>query len=201
MLTLTFEITLLSNYHSGAGYGKGFGLDSALLREADGALVLRGSGLAGLFRDSVYRLLKLKPLRQHDADEVQERLFGSPAQPKRWHFSSARPVERQSADAQIVQRVRIDPRTRRAEPRKLFSQEEGNAGQVFRFTITCAATDEAALDDAALLVAAARYIRQLGRSRRRGLGECVIHLTEVSGMKQISPDSWEAWFLERFERA
>jgi CRISPR-associated protein Csx10 len=201
MLTLTFEITLLSNYHSGAGYGKGFGLDSALLREADGTPVLRGSGLAGLFRDSVYRLLKLKPLSQHNTNEVQERLFGSPARAKRWHFSSARPVERQSADAQIVQRVRIDPRTRRAEPRKLFSQEEGNAGQVFRFTITCAATDEAALDDAALLVAAARYIRQLGRSRRRGLGECVIHLTEVSGMKQISPDSWEAWFLERFERA
>jgi len=200
MFILTFEIRLLSNYHSGAGYGKGFGLDSALLREADGTPVLRGSGLAGLFRDSVYRLLKLKPLSQHDSAEVQERLFGSPARPKRWHFSSARPIECQSANAQIVQRVRIDPRTRRAEPRKLFSQEEGNAGQVFRFTITCATIDEAALDEAALLVAAARYIRQLGRSRRRGLGECVIHLMEVSGTEQTPPDSWEAWFLERFER-
>jgi len=148
----------------------------------------------------VYRLLKLKPLASHNADHVLRRLFGSPAQAKRWHFSSARPVKHQSADAQIVQRVRIDPRTRRAEPRKLFAQEEGAAGQVFRFTLTCAAADEAALDDAALLVAAARYIRQLGRSRRRGLGECVIHLTEVSGTEQSPPDSWESWFLERFER-
>ncbi|MBN1935027.1 MAG: hypothetical protein JW934_10200, partial [Anaerolineae bacterium] len=58
-LDLTFEITFQSDYHVGAGYGKGFGLDSALLREADGKPALRGSALAGLLRGSVYRLLEL----------------------------------------------------------------------------------------------------------------------------------------------
>ncbi|HQE92104.1 MAG TPA: RAMP superfamily CRISPR-associated protein [Anaerolineae bacterium] len=209
-LELTFEITLKSDYHSGAGYGTGFGVDSALLREANGSLVLRGSGLTGLLRDGAYRLLKLEPLSRHcnnDNDEdankdALQRLFGSPAQAKRWHIASAHPIERKSADAQAVQRVRIDQRTRRAEPRKLFSQEEGHAGQVFRFTVTCPKNDVAALDEAALLVAAARNVRQLGRSRRRGLGECVIHLTDVTGLDKPKPtdQSWEDWFLARFEQ-
>lgn len=202
MLTLTFEIRLEANYHVGAGYGQGFNLDSALLREADGTPVLRGSGLAGLLRDGAYRLLRLPPLAKHPPGETLVRLFGSPAQAKRWRISSARPVEKRPADAQIVWRVRVDPRTRRAEPQKLFSQEEGVAGQVFRFNATCPYDDAAALDEAALLVAAARNVRQLGRSRRRGLGECVIHLTGVSGVDEAqkpADQSWEEWFLGRFD--
>jgi len=201
-IELTFKITFESNYHVGAGYGKGFGVDSALLREANGAPVLRGSAVAGLLRGGAYRLLELAPLQNHHRDETLMRLFGAPAQAKRWHIASARPVAPQAEDSQAVQRVRIDPRARRAEPRKLFSQEEGNAGQVFRFTVTCAADDDATLDDAALLVAAARNVRQLGRSRRRGLGECVIHLTGVNGIGDAEPvdQSWEDWFLDRFDR-
>lgn len=201
-LKLTFEITLLSDYHVGAGYGKGFGLDSALLREADGRPVLRGSALAGLLRGSAYRLLELPPLQRHPREEILQRLFGAPERAKRWYVASAHPATLQARDAYRVQRVRIDPRTRRAEPRKLFSQEEGLAGQVFRFTVTCPHSDESALDEAALLVAAARYTRQMGRSRRRGLGECVIHLTDVAGVTLAKPadTSWEDWFLERFNQ-
>lgn len=202
-LKLTFEIAFKADYHVGAGYGKGFGLDSALLREADGRPVLRGSTVVGLLRGSAYRLLELPPLQRHHRDKVLAQLFGAPAQAKRWHIGSARPATRQVEDSQPVQRVRIDPRTRRAEPRKLFSQEEGNAGQVFRFTATCAANDDAALDDAALLLAVARNVRQLGRSRRRGLGECVIHLTNVDGIEagKAVDQSWDDWFLMRFDRA
>ncbi len=201
-LTLTFEITFASDYHVGAGYGKGFGLDSALLREADGKPVLRGSALAGLLRGSAYRLLESPPLQKHPRDKTVQRLFGHPGQAKRWHVASAHPVERRPQDALAVRRVRIDPRTRRAEPHKLFSQEEGLAGQVFGFTITCPQSDETALDEAALLVAAARFTRQLGRSRRRGLGECVVHLTDVAGVDAEKPaeQSWEEWFLERFDQ-
>ncbi len=205
-LTLTFEIALESNYHFGAGYGKGFSLDSALLREADGAPVLRGSGLAGLLRDGAYRLLELSPLQKHNREETLARLFGSSAEAKRWHIASAHPVERTYEDSLAVQRVRIDPRTRRTEPHKLFSQEEGVTGQVFRFSVICtanAANYDAVLDEAALLVAAARNVRQMGRSRRRGLGECIFHLTETSGIDNAksTDQSWESWFLARFDRA
>jgi len=204
MLVLTFKIKLKSNYHIGAGYGSGFNLDSALLREADGTPVLRGTTLAGLLRDGAYRLLKLPPLAKYSKDESLDRLFGSPAQAKRWRISSARPVEKRSADAQVAWRVRIDLRTRRAEPQKLFSQEEGVAGQEFYFTVSCLRNDDVALDEAAFLVAAARNVRQLGRSRRRGLGECVIHLTDdVTGVDKAqkpADQSWEEWFLERFNR-
>lgn len=202
MLALTFKIKLRSNYHIGAGHGSGFNLDSALLREADGTPVLRGTTVAGLLRDGAYRLLKLPPLAKHRPDEILDRLFGSPAQAKRWRISSALPVEKRFADAQAAWRVRIDPRTRRVEPQKLFSQEEGAAGQEFYFTVTCLRNDDAALDEAAFLVAAARNVRQLGRSRRRGLGECVIHLIDVDGVDEAQKpagQSWEEWFLGRFE--
>lgn len=203
MFTLIFEIKFTSNYHIGAGYGKGFGLDSALLREADGTPVIRGSTLAGLLRNGAYRLLGLPPLQKYKRDRVLRQIFGDPAHPRRWHISSARPVERRIPDAQTVHRVRVDPRLRRAEPRKLFSLEEGLAGQTFQFSIHWPTCDKVALDEAAFLVAAARYVRQLGRSRRRGLGECQVHLTEVHGAsaEKDAAVSWQDWFLERFQKA
>ena len=208
-LELAFEITLHSDYHVGVGYGLGFGVDSALHRDADGVPVLRGSSLAGLLRDGLHRLAELPPLATRTQADLEERLFGTAGRAKRWRIASARPmgmgkplaaVLRPGEDAaQLVQRARIDPRTRRAEDRKLFSQEEGDARLKFRFTATCPATDDAALDEAALLVAAARYVRQLGRSRRRGLGECVIHLAQVAGVD--APPACENWLLERFRTA
>jgi CRISPR-associated protein Csx10 len=209
-LELTFEITLQSNYHVGAGYGLGFGVDAALQRDADGVPTLRGSGLSGLLRDGLYRLAELPPLKERGDADLPKRLFGTAARAKRWRIASARPVGmekplprdawRPGEDAaQQVQRVRIDPRTRRAQDRKLFSQEEGDARLKFHFTATCSVADDAALDEAALLVAAARYVRQLGRSRRRGLGECVIHLVRVTGVD--APPECEDWLLERFRAA
>lgn len=215
MLALTFQIQFDSDYHVGAGYGKGFNIDSALLREADGRPVLRGSALAGLLRDGALRLLILQPMANHKPEEILGRLFGTPKNAKRWRISSAHLNGKSAGDSHAVQRVRIDPIKRRAEEGKLFSQEEGLAGQGFFFSATCPCqnntTLEVALDEAALLVAAARNVRQLGRSRRRGLGECIICLTNVatdvtgaSGAREtLNPDDqpWQDWLLERFDRA
>jgi CRISPR-associated protein Csx10 len=206
-LRLTFDITLRSDYHVDAGHGLGFGVDAALQRDADGVPVLRGSGIVGLLRGGLEWLTKLPPLGGYKQD-LSDQLFGTPKRAKRWHFTSARPVGleqplRKGAwhpgqdGAQQVTRVRVDPRTRRAKPRRLFSQETGDASLEFRFTATCPFADDAALDEAALLVAAARYVRQLGGSRRRGLGECVIHLMDIDGVPE-SFDSTEAGFLQRF---
>lgn len=201
MLTLTFEIELRSDYHVGAGYGIGFGVDSVLLREQDDTPVLKGSMLAGLLRDGARRLLQALPSKKDPIDDVIDKLFGSPEREKSWRISSARPKSRPVQDSSPRWRVRIDPRTRRSEPYKLFSQEEGVAGQRFRFSVTSLYSDEVALDEAALLVAATRFVRELGRSRRRGLGECVIHLVDVAGTEtgQLLDESWEEWFLKRFE--
>jgi CRISPR-associated protein Csx10 len=141
------------------------------------------------------------------------RLFGTPRSPKRWRIGSARPVGLDTptpgggkpgeTGAQVVQRVRVSPRTRRVEERKLFSQENGDGRLRFRFTIQCWEDGEAALDEAALLVAAARNVRELGRSRRRGQGECRIHLvgpSELSGLKPAGDESLEQALLTRFEQ-
>ena len=154
---------------------------------------------------------------QYDADKTECpicRLFGTPRTPKQWRISSARPAgleqvgpsksgwEPKETAAQVVHRVRIDPLTRRAEAGKLFSQEQGDGRLQFRFTAECRREGEAALDDAALLMAAARNVREFGRSRRRGQGECRIHLvapTSLSGITQASSQSLEQALLDRFE--
>ena len=149
----------------------------------------RGSALSGLLRDGAYRLLKLPPLKKYSAEEstneILKRLFGSPKQAKRWRISSARPGEKILDDAQSIHRVRIDPRTRRAESGKLFSKKKV-CPDIFLFTITCPNSGKAELDNAAILIAAARFVRQFGRSRKRGLGECSIHLIDAIGIDEAS---------------
>jgi len=229
-LKLTFQIKMESDYHVGAGHGLGTEVDSALLRDADGVPVLRGTILNGLLRDGLWRLLQQKQMQrwrrcqesgksgeeqrycgQYDPGKHPElcpicRLFGTPRTMKRWRIGSARPegqkwltgtsYKPEETVRQRVVRVRVNPRTRRAAPRQLFSQEHGGRLK-FTFTATCPTADEAALDEAALLVAAARFVRQLGRSRRRGQGECLISLIAVEGA--ALGDNSQETLLQRFE--
>jgi CRISPR-associated protein Csx10 len=127
------------------------------------------------------------------------RIFGTPGRPKPWAFRTARPVDeglpsggdrpRCPWDGHRVTRARVSPRTRRAEARKLFSQEQGDGRLVFRFIAHTAREGKAAAEEAAFIVAAARVARGLGRGRRRGQGACRIHL--------VDPTAEEEW-LRRF---
>lgn len=200
MLTLTFRVEFRSNYHLGAGYGKGFATDSVLLRDADGKPVLRGTAVAGLLRDGACRLLEIIPYSA-DGRSCVDTVFGTPEREKAWRFSSAKLVSAPARLPTVRWRARIDPRTRRVEPNKLFSQEDGLEGTVFQFDATRIHDSETGLNEAALLTAAARMVRGAGRSRRRGFGECVIHLVDVTGVDGQKPPevSWEDWLLERFE--
>ncbi len=230
-LKLTFKITLESDYHISAGHGKGALIDSALLRDGDDVPVIRGTTLSGLLRDGLWRLLQMEPLKEkvrdiHDSERYCGqyatesdydlcplcRLFGTPRRPKAWRISSARlktmqePVSgKHQPEGQTVARARISPRTRRAEPRKLFSQEEGDSRWTFQFTVTWPTDEAGNLDEAALLTAAARNVRQLGRSRRRGQGECLFTLVNVEGTDAITlvkteadEKDWQTPLLDRF---
>lgn len=186
-LRLEFQLTLSADYHVGSGHRFGATIDSSLLRDHDHAPLLRGSALAGLLRDGLSDLCQLPPCQGVDQGAA-ERLFGSPAARKRWAYSSARADDsgiKEKAGrwgAQDVMRVRVDPRTRRAAPQALFSQEEGDARLTFTFTATCSHPTAQDEDDAALLVAAARMVRHLGAARRRGRGECRITLLKADGL-------------------
>jgi CRISPR-associated protein Csx10 len=212
-MELRFKLTLDSDYHISAGHGIGTQVDSALLRDADNIPVLRGSTIEGLLRDGLWRLLqttgKLKAqFAAHQREEERRRnnrlneaaaycrngtacplcrIFGTPASPKRWSVSSARPsgaathLSKQTWQAgqtasQVAARVKINPRQRRAQPRSLFTQEEGDQRLQFEFTVSCADGNETAKDEAALLYAAARMVRRFGSARRRGRGEGRIEL-------------------------
>lgn len=231
-LELKFEITLASDYHIGAGFGNGALVDSALARDADGIPSIRGTVLTGLLRDALWRLLQMPPLhaqrkcaRTNNELEKPEycgrtdenailcalcRVFGTPRQPKAWQFSSARPALLETIGgrgnpergSQIVQRARVSPRLRRAEARKLFSQEEGDSQFTFSFHATTRHDGEAALDEAALIVAAARNLRELGRGRRRGRGECRVCLVApitLDGIELNAGENLQTALLRRFK--
>lgn len=190
-IRLEFEITFKGDYHVGAGHGLGLQVDSALLRDPDGVPVIRGTVLAGLLRESLGNLLALQPLaNQPDCQQLMESIFGAPRCQKRWRISSARPLgllvpqprlNRRRAKfvaAQLTTRVRINPRTRRAEENKLFTREDGDGRLRFRFVAECDHEDPTAQREAEYIVAAARMLRNIGAGKRRGYGECEIHLVD-----------------------
>lgn len=225
-IRLEFEIAFRSDYHVGAGHGLGLQVDSALLRDADGVPVIRGTALAGLLRESLANLLALAPFageqrcqaagnRQASAGYCGQyadngdmpcpvcRIFGTPRHHKRWRISSARPEGLTAPQApsdkwragetasQITTRVRVNPRTRRAEENKLFTREEGDGVLRFRFVAECEHHDGEAQREAEWLVAAARMLRNLGAGKRRGYGECEIRLVDRDQ---------EAAILDRFAK-
>lgn len=199
-IRLEFEITFKSDYHVGAGHGLGLQVDSALLRDPDKVPVIRGTVLAGLLRESMENLCALAGEQQQDTIAS---IFGTPSQKKRWRISSARPegltaplapsCDRRAGEtaAQTATRVRVNPRTRRAEENKLFTREEGDGSLRFRFVAECDSDDDGAQRQAEWLVASARLLRNLGAGKRRGYGECDIHLINRNQ---------EAELLERFAR-
>jgi len=142
------------------------------------------------------------------------RLLGSPAYPKHWEVQSARlagaPLTGARAQhieiqtAQPVWRCRIDPRFRRVQAHKLFSVEEGKRGHSFHFQVSTNDTGAHLLDEAALWVATARFIREFGRSRRRGLGQCRMRLIGVNGLKlPQAPEACQQWqnrLLDEFKK-
>jgi CRISPR-associated protein Csx10 len=81
-------------------------------------------------------------------------------------------------------------------------QEEGDHRLLFNFNVTFAKSDDATRKDAALLCAAARMVRRLGSARRRGRGQCVIHVINESGQvdesaeEQLLADFKKYWLEE-----
>lgn len=153
-------------------------------------------------------LASLRYCRQKDPQQPECpmcHIFGSPNRPRSWEFSSAWLKEAQKPGpettlpggdwgAQSVTRVRINPRTRRAADDQLFIEEVGDSRLVFQFSANWNGSGDADAADVAFLVAAARNLRHLGKSRRRGRGECQVHLVAVNDQ----PTTSNAW-LEKFK--
>src|SRR5437588_10589370 len=55
---LTFKVAFRADMHLGAGHGLGEGVDSALLRDADGVPRLSGTELAGTLRATARQLVE-----------------------------------------------------------------------------------------------------------------------------------------------
>ena len=205
-IKLTFEIVFHSDYHVTDGQRFGLAVDSALLRDHNQSPVLRGTALAGLLRDGFKDLQALVArsgiTNKPDLSSAEPRLFGSAETPKAWLFSSTKalPEENGRWGSEDVYRVRINPRTRRAEPQKLFLQEKGNGRLRFTFTITCEEETGESRADAALLVAAASMVRHLGSGRRRGQGQCELNLIDAQNFVVLPENAtWQEAALDIFQ--
>lgn len=202
-IELTFRIHLQSDYHVSDGQRLGQTVDSALLRDHQQMPVLRGTALAGLVRDGFMDLKALVEQQKLDPKyklepEVEKRIFGAPSQAKRWVFSSTRPLGNGKGVGDRFGstnnwRVRINPRTRRSDPQKLFIEEEGDSRLSFIFTVTCQHNSEQDRADAALLVAAARMVKHLGSGRRRGRGHCQFQLLQATNLVAPNEEENETW--------
>lgn len=223
-MKLKYEIRLLSDYHIGAGYGKGV-VDSAVLKDKDGLPIIRGTTLTGLLRQGVWELLQTDLLSHHRKCRQSEskgasmrsycmekdpnltcplcRILGTPHHFGKWNLSTAR-IKTPDIFKQekIVWRNRVNPRTGTAEEGKLFNEETVGGGIIFEFTMEKDTNDMSAIEEAAFITAAFRMIRNIGRSRRRGKGLCQINLVELSPklpeLKGITASSPEDTLLEAF---
>ncbi|MGI6344388.1 MAG: RAMP superfamily CRISPR-associated protein [Bacillota bacterium] len=177
---LVFSLHMLSDYHTAAGYGYGQTMDSALLKDDKGLPIIRGSSLSGLFRSAAKELTSA--MGQY-GERLIDSIFGNAGQKGQWAFGAARLAAsaRHMPLTQIRQGVRIDPALRRAQDKKLYALEVGSAGLTFEFDIEQLTPNETELDEAAVLVAAARLVRGLGAQVNRGAGRCLITLKAVTG--------------------
>jgi CRISPR-associated protein Csx10 len=196
-MKLTFKITFLSDYHIGTGYGNAR-VDSTLFRDNNGFSTIRGTTLTGILRQSIWGLLQLDLLRHHrkcmqsnaasdvpycSGDDMCPicRIMGTPAYSKRWHVSSARIDTSNPGCEKTISRNKVDMKTRTAEAEKLFSEEIGNRGTSFIFTLSNDSRSRHTMEEAAFIVAACRMIKSLGSSRTRGKGRCTVHLVDAEG--------------------
>ncbi|MBD3190531.1 MAG: hypothetical protein GF308_07795 [Candidatus Heimdallarchaeota archaeon] len=194
-MKLIFELTTLSDFHIGSGYGKG-DLDSVLLKDRFGAPVLRGSTLKGLLRQAISDLMSLDLLedyrfcqKSNGNNDAQPyctdklcptcRILGNPGVSKRWRISSANVKNKESVAQEKVTRNRVSLRTRTAEARQLFSEENCGKGAKFTFQVTTEANGKETLEEATFITAAFRMLKNFGASRRRGKGACQIHLHDL----------------------
>ena len=147
----------------------------------------------GLFRSAAVDLAKLFESEQI-ANLLIEEIFGSSKQQGKWAFSAAK-LDLANASktrrryvylptTQFRRGVKINPRLRRAEDKKLFTREFGGAELTFEFSVERTVPHGADKNEAAFLVAAARLIRGLGASVNRGAGRCLIRLKQVEGVKE-----------------
>lgn len=221
-MKLTFKIIFLSDYHLGAGYGKGI-VDSVLLKDEHGLPVIRGTTLSGLLRQGVWELLQLDLLKQYRKCKQSDndyniaycsgaatgsmcpicRISGTPAHQKKWRVSSAEIEDPAIKPEKIVWRNKVNIRTRTAEARKLFNEETVGKGANFVFTVSNGTDGENVFEEASFIVAAFRMVRNLGSSRRRGMGKCQIHLIDVtdvtSDLEHLKGVSLEDRFLDLFK--
>ena len=135
------------------------------------------------------------------------RIFGSPAASKEWTVSSARPTTaptmratpiQAGAGTNLANRSAADPRRKRTDPGKLFNREQGEQQLRFRFDVE-GPDGPRGEHDGSLVVAAARMVRHLGLSRRRGSGSCVFKLVAVNGDAGRGSGELQSQWLKRFE--
>ncbi|MBD3213033.1 MAG: hypothetical protein GF311_10535 [Candidatus Lokiarchaeota archaeon] len=222
-MRLIFEIIFLSDYNIGTGYSEGI-LDTPLVKDQNGIPYIPATTLSGVLRKGICDLLEFDYLSHHrkckrsNSDgssycrNTKEmcpvcRILGSPASKKEWIFSSALAVNPENRLKPIISwKNKININTGTAEEHKLFNKELYGKRMRFRFNIQKERNDPHSIEEASFIIAAMRWIKNIGSNIRRGDGKCEIHLISHEPICFIDSDNHESLnseqcFLNVFKRS
>jgi len=188
---IEYDLLIQTPYHIGTGYGARHIADSLVLTDSRGRLLIHGDTIKGVARDALWDLLG----RETD---VSKQIFGGREGDRlagNWVFSHAR-LSQDLADllekchekqitaplsGQFLSRAfnKIDENAGRAREDHLFRLQMGDLsrfGSNFTGTVEYIGeeiTSSDLISQAAVIVGALRFVRALGRRRRRGIGRCL----------------------------
>lgn len=204
---ISLKITMLSDWHIGAGSGRSGNIDSLVRRDADGFPYIPGKTLVGVIRDACETVADSLGVNW---PKYAELLFGSqpalsketgviakptPAAlaldsayyPKSIRIGIENKPALRNALTFVKPGVAIDPETGRSKEDFLRFQEMARAGgKLFAegYLDLSGYDDDTQKNALALLYAGCKFVDQLGGKRRRGAGRCRIEFDIPNGWKE-----------------
>ncbi|WP_147680633.1 RAMP superfamily CRISPR-associated protein [Actinomyces ruminicola] len=194
-LTFPVSVTFTSDWGIGTGTGVVGGVDSRVERDADGRLVVRATGLAGVIREQAQVVAEALDEGRSSGPwhRFVTKLFGTVEDQRLVAFSDARADDATLGPHEVVS-VSIDERTGAAKPDHLRIIERAPAckltGSVTLLDTSmqgAAITWSDAQRDAALLVLslAGSLVPAIGSDRSNGDGTCEIIVGEHADLEKF----------------
>lgn len=173
MKKLQLKLIFKSDYHISSSKMIGREIDSAIQCDENGMLIIPASTLKGIIRSKAYSLSK----GNKEIESLFERVFGTQQTQGCCYIQDGKLEERKKPNINIKRGNSINREKRCAAKDMLYGIQVGGKELTFNFEIKVD-LDEDVIEAIALIVVAAKMVKEIGAKVNRGLGECYIKLTD-----------------------
>lgn len=187
MIKVTIKFN--SDFHIGSGLGKTNYIDGLFVKDRQQNPIIPGQTLKGIIKDSCVRIANsfgIKNcvdgnMKRHKCKCVICSMFGRESQSAKYLFSPARlKTDNKYSEYTVRRRTSIDTKTGTAKEKALFSTEVAPQNLEFEFTIRQRPGRRSDESEKTLLEIGVLWTREIGGSRRRGLGHCRMTIEEIN---------------------